>query len=174
MGSDNDPNVPSQTVGVGFVSYAGTFYPNSSVSFRDMTDGSSNVMVVGEQSGWGKSGTANYDFRAGWPYSAWIGTEGFYNGATAIPASNGVLANVTGDSRCFNMTSIHFPIGTTVAVGGPSSQGSGCNTPIQSIHAGGAQILLGDGTVRFISSFVDFNLTKNLALIADGNPIGDY
>jgi prepilin-type processing-associated H-X9-DG protein len=42
------------------------------------------------------------------------------------------------------------------------------------MHTGGAQVLLADGTVRFISENIDSVTRQNLALIADGNPLGEF
>lgn len=43
-----------------------------------------------------------------------------------------------------------------------------------STHTGGMHALLGDGAVRFISENIDSNTRKDLANIADGNPLGEF
>ena len=40
---------------------------------------------------------------------------------------------------------------------------------LHSMHTGGINILLGDGSVRFISDGIDMDTYKNLADRADGN-----
>ena len=43
-----------------------------------------------------------------------------------------------------------------------------------SFHTGGAHMLLGDGTVRFINQNIDINTMKGLILANDGLPVGDF
>lgn len=43
-----------------------------------------------------------------------------------------------------------------------------------SSHTGGCHVLLGDGTVRFLSQNVNLGIFENLVSIADGNVVGEY
>lgn len=43
-----------------------------------------------------------------------------------------------------------------------------------STHSGGMQVVLGDGSVRFISQNINTTVQQYLGLIADGNAIGEY
>ena len=43
-----------------------------------------------------------------------------------------------------------------------------------STHVGGLQVSMADGSVRFISENIDAQTQNNLALIADGNTIGEF
>ena len=69
-----------------------------------------------------------------------------------------------------------------INAGGPPNSGGGANMSYNypqllgfySHHSGGAQFLLGDGTVRFISENVNLTTYANLATIADGNVIGAF
>ena len=47
-------------------------------------------------------------------------------------------------------------------------------TGFGSMHTGGAHFLMGDGTVRFISSNIDLNTMRALSRVADGAVIGDF
>ena len=44
----------------------------------------------------------------------------------------------------------------------------------RSLHEGGAQFLLGDGTVRFISENIDLNVYQDLGTIKGGETIGEF
>jgi len=50
----------------------------------------------------------------------------------------------------------------------------GPNTEPFSYHDGGAQALMGDGTVRFISENIDKHTLRRLVSRADGEPIGEF
>lgn len=43
-----------------------------------------------------------------------------------------------------------------------------------SSHIGGFQIVLGDGSARFVSLNIDFGVYQNLGVRNDGNPLGDF
>jgi len=47
----------------------------------------------------------------------------------------------------------------------------GPNTPIQSIHPGGALVGLADGSVRFLSEGIDIQTLYNLSNRNDGTPL---
>jgi Protein of unknown function (DUF1559) len=146
----------------GVSSNGGTFFVRSKISFRDMTDGSSNLLVIGEASDWGKDGSNNnVDIRqsADGGGGTWIGHWTDWN---------------NNDNRCYNFNTIRYapntrPASTLNGVGNAT-----CNTPMMSAHTGGFQALLGDGTVRFVSSNIDIMTLKNLAQRADGNVIGEW
>jgi hypothetical protein len=147
---------------VGISSNGGAFYQRSKVSFRDMTDGSSNAVVIGEISDWGKDGAnANVEIRtsADGGGGTWIGSPNDWN---------------SGDTRCYNLNTVRWAPGVR-----PSSTLNGvgtsnCNSPLLSAHTGGFQALLGDGTVRFISNNIDLVTLKYLCNVADGNVVGEF
>jgi prepilin-type N-terminal cleavage/methylation domain-containing protein len=64
----------------------------------------------------------------------------------------------------------------------PGSSGTGCNNAsawnasmgFKSRHVGGAQFLLGDGSVRFISENIDYMTYQRLGDRRDGQVVGDF
>jgi hypothetical protein len=50
----------------------------------------------------------------------------------------------------------------------------GMNNPLLSYHAGGVQICLGDGSVRFLGENVELETIKKLATRDDNQPIGEF
>ena len=140
----------------GLRSSGGAFIRNDTQKIRDFTDGTSNTIMIAEQSGrtFDNSG-ATVDRRAhggegNWVATSWITRE-----------------------DCWNLTTLRYPFGSkdsTLA----NTGGQQCNTVVNSEHTGGLQVLLTDGSVRFVSENVDFGLSQNLVERADGNVIGEY
>lgn len=140
----------------GIRSDSGMFTRDRNFNFRDMTDGSSNIVMVAEQSNWGRdaANTNNVEYRSDGGDSLWMGTD--YS---------------TG--RCFGTTTVRYAINTRNSTLSGASQ-QNCNTPIQSAHTGGAHVLIGDGTVKFLSENMNFDTLRFLAARADGNVVGEF
>ena len=141
----------------GKISWGGTLVMHEAVAIGDLLDGTSNTMVVGEQSGWCIDGSGNkMDCRS----DCW---HGFPMG----PGNDGW-------ERAFNVTCVIHPINerSGTALGIPGNCGP--NRPIQSAHPGGAQILLGDGSARFVSETLDIQTLYDLANKDDGHVLGEF
>lgn len=150
----------------GHFTTGGVFFFNSKISIRDITDGTTNQMLVGEQSDFmiDPNGTKVINISS-YPHSMWMGSTG-------------------GNERPFNTTTVRFTPGykKSEAVG---DGGVGCpltgvcgnmgsNNPIQSAHVGGAHVLLGDGSVRFISDNINLNTFLYLATRDDGKVLSEF
>jgi prepilin-type N-terminal cleavage/methylation domain-containing protein/prepilin-type processing-associated H-X9-DG protein len=128
-----------------------------SANLRDITDGSSNVICMGEVRGWCSDALGYWrpGTGGGWAdsESLWFSTTPPINFPTC-PGENGV----------------------------PSSGGTGCNSVsnwntsmgFKSLHTGGAQFLLCDGSVRFISQNISMLTYEMLGDRWDGNPVGSF
>ncbi len=167
----------------------GVFGCNSKVRIRDLRDGTTNVVLVGERivplSGltWplhDMSGPFN-SYWAGIPRGtnplAVVATvtdgeisesgsedalniQGKLNGFhRSQPRVRGLLINKTASGR---------PLNSKAALGQDASAG------FSSYHPGGAQILLGDASVRFVSDSVDPNTWINLMRRSDGVTLGEF
>lgn len=142
----------------GIMAVGGVLLPIFPVQMRDMTDGSSNTMVVGEQSAYG------YD--AAGAQQILNSYHGFMCGidATAYPTTR----------RSFNVTTIRYAINTVSTALTGIRQNEGVNNGIFSGHEGGAHVLMGDGAVRFLSENMNLATVKRLATRDDGEVVGEF
>jgi prepilin-type N-terminal cleavage/methylation domain-containing protein len=140
----------------------GMFAPNEVFRLRDCTDGSTNTMLVGEQSG----RVAGSDFRSAY-YGGW---SGFTRPERAPAITSALDTYGTGittirDGNKINHQTANPPGGNTVYRG---------NTVLNSFHTGGIHIVLTDGSIRFLSDNVDFATFKLLAVRNDSQVIGEF
>lgn len=143
----------------------GSFGRNSHAKIRDFTDGTSNTIMVGERA---------------WELQLVGGGKDPCNAAAVY----GVSADPTAGTHTQRTTMAKGLHGMNQT--GPDTTVSPvvpiCARSFSSLHAGGAQFLLADGSVRFVSENIqrDQNGTngnyiwQNLLNKADGNVIGEY
>ncbi len=137
----------------------GLLAPNDCFQLRDNTDGTSNTMIVGEQSG----AIAGSDYRSVY-YGGWSG----FTSATKMPtftASDSPWGSGT--------TTVRYAINPkTTAVGTDNTWDA--NTALTSYHVGGVHVLMADGAVKFISENMDFTNLLRLAVRDDGQTLGEF
>lgn len=136
----------------GTVCSNGVLAPNQSFGLRDIADGSSNTIMVGEQSG--RIGTAvvaaNY-------VGSWGGVGGDPGGS-----SMQTVPNLASGANYFmtGLTTVRWEINAKSTVAGSSELCYRTNTVLNSFHTGGIHCLFGDGSVRFISDSVNMTMFK--------------
>jgi prepilin-type N-terminal cleavage/methylation domain-containing protein len=158
----------------GHCSAGGVITGNYPRRFAEITDGTSNTMMMGEQSNWvaGIRDVWRTSFSASGP---WMGSKNprIPNG-DGTWSETGVHASSPGpqDMRSFAFTTIRdAPNPTGVA---SYMNEVMCNTPLASAHPGGVQAALADGSVRWIPTNINLLTFKYLADRDDGNPLGDF
>ena len=170
----NDGNPAGLPCG-GIVSGGGVLFPNSKMNFRDLRDGSSNVIVISEDSDFIFDNTgAPRDWRVSQPWGWIIGPKS--------AASPPLFGNHGADNRASNTITIRYGINqkrgwaNNVAGTGVGQTGN-CisnNMPLNSPHTGGVHALMGDGTVRFLSNSLPLAVLANLATRDDKVPLGEF
>jgi prepilin-type N-terminal cleavage/methylation domain-containing protein/prepilin-type processing-associated H-X9-DG protein len=135
----------------------GIFALNSNVRITDITDGTSNTFLVGERS------TVSYGPASATPNNNWAALWGGYDPAGQPP--NSVLWGLT-QYRIMDGAN-----GTTPSV----------ISAFSSLHDGGANFVLCDGSVRFITVDIPFTASSTpsstynyLGARNDGQPVGDF
>ncbi len=169
------PNDPLSNGGAGYVSGSGILFPNSSVKLTDITDGTSNTLMVGEQSDHLRD-AANQPIIGGFGAITSQGPHGWTmgaNGDSRLPPNfqNG------GDNRPFNTSTTRWQINQRNLgnnCGNGTCDNTGANIPLSSGHTGGANVTFGDGSVRFLSDSIPLTTLWALSTKANGEVLPSF
>ncbi|MDB2687060.1 DUF1559 domain-containing protein, partial [Mariniblastus sp.] len=137
-----------------WLSQAGILLNDNGIGFGGITDGSSNTILLGEQSNWCiKADGSNIEIRSD-------GNHGFNMGARD---------QGPGVGRIFNLTVLRHPINEREVLSLVGSEGNiGANRPFISAHTGGANVALADGSVHFLNDSTELLTLFNLGDRNDG------
>ena len=158
----------------GIISGGGIMIPgNARIKLSTIKDGTSNTIAVSEQNDFltTQNGT-QVAWSAGLIHGFMIGWR-----LTATPPAVGN----NGDNRTFSMTTIRYPInqktGWPDGVGDCGNTGvcdnTGSNIPLNSAHSGGVNVVLGDGSVRFMRETISLDNLARYATRNDGQAINE-
>ncbi|MGL4551601.1 MAG: DUF1559 domain-containing protein [Gemmataceae bacterium] len=159
------------TFGTNIVSNRGMLFHHSKTKMTDITDGTSNTIMVGEQSNHLRNAANQIllggTFGGASPCAVTsAGPDGWIQGCQV----NVPTTNVPNNDRVYNVATIRYPInqiGMTLGAGG-CSDNVGNNIPLSSMHTGGCNLLFGDGSVRFWPSSVSLATLQTAASRDDG------
>ncbi len=141
----------------------GIFWVNSRVKMRDISDGTSNTLIVVEKSGTRDANTMiNCDtVVCDWNAGLWIGSR--------------YVGNSVGWHSGINPTDVDsYGGGSATYMIGRSNRTWGHSWSNNSTHTGGLQTALCDGSVRFLSENIDMITYRNLRDRRDGNVVGEF
>ncbi len=127
------------------------FGANSRSQMRDIVDGTSNAIAVAEST----LELEQHNWKT-WSSSGWF-TTGAHLQSFLRPLN---------ERRCCSWSNF----GTASTSPAKLSDGGFSG----SMHAGGLHILMGDGSVRFLSDTVDFSIRRDLSSISDGRVVGEF
>ena len=127
----------------------GIFFRNSRVGIRDISDGSSRTLLVGERS-------------QKWCVASWVGAvTGSHlfppTGSPAVPLVENASGTILGHTF----------------EGPPNSDGLECNC-FSSLHVGGANFVFADGHVQFLSTSMDKATFRALSTRAGSETTGEF
>lgn len=151
--------------GYGTVAWNGIMFINSRTRIADVIDGTSNTLMMGEQTDWAIDGKGNQNTcrASGVGQSQWEGDWW----------TNQTISH--GFSHCYNTNTIMVPVGTTICLIADQSYAGDngshwTNSPLRSTHGnGGSNLLFGDGSVRYYATGADLTLLQTLAIRDSGS-----
>jgi len=144
----------------------GALIPCATVALKKIIDGTSKTLLVGERDF--KSSTHG-DHHAG----TWMGTA-LTTGASGV-GNNAYQTNVVSYFDDFTASPTRLmAINAGVPGGANTANETNEYDSWSSQHGGGAQFVLCDGAVRFLSETIDLNTFSRLCNRKDGMTLGDY
>jgi prepilin-type N-terminal cleavage/methylation domain-containing protein/prepilin-type processing-associated H-X9-DG protein len=153
---------------VGWASTGGVLIMNRAIPVAEITDGTSNTLAIGEQS--------DFLSPAGSVPSTWTSSSspcqyGDCRSDCGHGFTMGPAPTSWGDERQFNVTCVYHPVNFKTTSGYGIQNNCGPNSPIQSVHPGGANVALADGSTHLLSESLDITILRCLATRNDGRPI---
>jgi prepilin-type N-terminal cleavage/methylation domain-containing protein len=145
--------------GHGWSCNSGLLVSNEVFKMRDAKDGTSNTMIISEQSGYTNGRVLNANYYGGW------------HGARHL---NSLKASSCSDLWQAGTTCVRFAPNSDIVQTGANETKYRNNTVINSEHVGGLQVLLADGSARFMSENIDFDTLKLLCAKRDGQVVGEW
>ena len=142
----------------------GVMYRNSKIKVADVTDGLSNTVFAGERTPfladavWAGvvPGAKHYSYNQ-FASSGTVGPGINYDNAGSYVGAN------SGPSIYEDPQTIH-----------PPNWPGGHTDQMHSQHAGGCNVLMGDGSVRFVPDGIRFSVFQAMSSRQGGEPIGDF
>jgi prepilin-type N-terminal cleavage/methylation domain-containing protein/prepilin-type processing-associated H-X9-DG protein len=166
----------------------GLVHPNSTTSFADIIDGTSNTLAFAEVKAWNPyrrdGGNPNApsapipstpadvislggDFKANSGHTEWVDGRAHQTGFTGtfVPntqvafSSDGTVRDIDFNSYREGKTATHLTYAVVTS---------------RSYHPGGVNVILADGSARFVSETVELDTWRSLTTRDGGEVVGDY
>lgn len=140
------------------------FGRNRGARIRDFKDGTSNTMIMAEYL------TGSPSVWRGWFYTSRAASQFLH--VTNTPNSSSPDRILDYHAGCAATSDANQPLMNLPCT--PDGYTPTNFASPRSMHTGGVQILLGDGSVRFVGENIHLDTWRRLAWIADGQTIGEF
>jgi len=155
-----------------FSQFWGAFGKNSKTSIGSMSDGTSNVIIIGE-----RATRSNIDSGDSGSFEAGVGAVW-----AGVGRSNGDFPRVDGETGELGTSGDSVSkdwavFGHMFSESADNWSVNGTDTPrgvASSFHTGGANVALGDGSVRFVSQDLNVSILAQLVRMADGEVVSGF
>ena len=170
---------------------SGMLPPNEHMNIANCSDGTSNTMIIGEQSDFLRDVDPNRSTRyRGDP--GWTGANGTHRGwLSGTIARRNITRTAEDNNRrtadTFNINTVRYKpdvknvLDGNAGINGGGAGAPGCaqnrrggrgaNNPLQSPHPGGLLVGMVDGSVQFVSGTTDLAVLLRLAIREDGQTV---
>lgn len=163
----------------GVITSSGMLPPWEHINMAKCTDGTSNTMIVGEQSDWlsdvDPTISTKYHGDPGWSVVSWTG--GWLTSGSSRATSISTSTTNTHTGRLYNLTTVRYKADLKRVINGAPgcsdvhTSGKGLNNPLQSPHPGGVLVAMVDGSVQFVSGTTDLGILLRIAIRDDGQNV---
>lgn len=157
----------------GSLSSGGMMLVNDVTRMKDASDGTSNIVMVGEVGGSLVTTTYQAAIQAQHAHTI-TGNRVFIGGSG--PHSWTMGTQGTGQrpgNRTFNLTTVRYAPNTQNYDQAGINVNFGPNNPLNSAHTGGVHVLFADGHVGFLSDNINLDTLKHVCIRDDGQPVGE-
>jgi prepilin-type N-terminal cleavage/methylation domain-containing protein len=144
--------------------HTGTLIPGDGVAIREITDGTSKTLLVGERD---FSSSTHGDHHAG----IWMGS---HTGTLFVGGRVNDLLTYFKESDGIMTINAGMPGGANTVTTDPSTPADEPYDAWSSQHPGGAQFVLSDGSVKFLLETINTNTFADLCTRADGDVVGEF
>jgi hypothetical protein len=170
---NNNPVVVDRRISAqgqyGIAASNGVFQPTEGVPLKNITDGTSNTLLVGEQ-----SGTVTYkgeylDMRSGNWGGGWLGMTA-PSGCAGLPTLDDPYWKRTAQNCWWGgLTTLRYAIGVSAHPANGAKDSWDLNQTLTSHHPGGVHVLRCDGGVSFMRNGTGPDILQPLAIRDDGD-----
>jgi len=149
----------------GMVCRNGLLLANENKGIQDAVDGTSNTMIVAEQSGLVDLIPIRANYNGGWAGTAADPGNPIYTVAT-MPTNHNFYHT--------GLSVIRWAINSPTSVAGSSDQCYMTNTVLNSFHPGGIHTTFADGSVRFLADTISMDTLLRLGAADDRQPTSGF
>ncbi len=146
----------------------GILPPNEQKGLNQATDGTSQTIIVAEQSG--SVGVIENDRTVKYPIRP------NYAGGWAGPGTAAKVSQMTSSSTDYytGLTTVMWALNAPMATTSSSDYSYTANTILNSSHPGVVQVALADGSTRALSETIEMDTLRRLCIADDGQPVGEF